>query len=96
MKDNDLIWQSRDEMDAPTNPLQSLRESYTRTSKDMAESKFDAWTYGIIAGWDDESYKELSVKHGWSDKQVSYNKLLHQNYLKAWNLFMNDIKTTTK
>lgn len=31
----EVVWQTRDEMDKPTNPLQSLRESLTRTSKDM-------------------------------------------------------------
>lgn len=80
-------WQSRDEMDAPTNPLQALHESFARSSKDMSENKFDAWLYGIILGWDD-AYEELAVKHNWSKEQVEYNKLLHKNYCKAWDLFM--------
>lgn len=83
-------WQSRDEMDAPTNPLQALYESFTRTSKDMGENKFDAWNYGVIIGWDD-AYKELAIKHNWSKEQVEYNKLLHENFNKAWNLFMDYI-----
>lgn len=83
---NDIKWQS---IDVVTNPLQSLLESYTRSSKDMAESKFDAWVYGIIVGWDDLSYTELAVKHNWSKEQVEYNKLLHDNYNECWNLFMD-------
>lgn len=78
-----LIWQTRNEMDAPTNPLQSMRESYCMSAKDMGEEKFDAWMYGIIVGWDDESYLELAKTHNWSKKTVEYNKLLHENYCKA-------------
>jgi hypothetical protein len=88
----ELKWQTRDEMDYPTNPLQALTESYTGTAKDMSENKFDAWNYGIIAGWDDASYSELSMKHNWSDKQVNLNKQLHENYKKAWSLFMDNLK----
>jgi len=86
--DDNLIWQTRDEMEDPTNPLQALRESYCRSPKDMGERKFDAWVYGIIVGWPDDAYAELSVQHKWSAEQVKYNKLLHQNYCLTWNLFM--------
>ncbi len=92
MEDEQLIWQTRDEMDAPTNPLQSMRESYCRSAKDMATEKFDAWMYGIIVGWDDDCYPDLAKAHNWSKETVEYNKLLHENYCKAWNLFMNDIR----
>ncbi len=84
-----LKWQDRSVMKDPTNALQVLCESYTRTSKDMGLCKFDAWAYGIIVGWDDESYAELKPMHGWTDEEIEYNKLLHQNYRKAWNLFMS-------
>ena len=87
--EDQIIWQSRDEMPAgPTNALQALRESYTLSSRNMSESKFDAWIYGIIVGWDDASYRELQPKHGWTDDQVLYNKLLHENYKQAWIEFM--------
>lgn len=88
MGNADLIWQTRDEVEWTINPMQSLVESYTLSSKDMGENKFDAWNYGIIAGWDDDAYSELSIKHNWSEKMVAYNKLLHQNFNSAWNLFM--------
>lgn len=88
-----LEWQTRDEMASPTNPMQALHESFARSPKDMAESKFDAWIYGIICGWDsDEVYEELSKKHNWSKETCEYNKLLHQNYQKCWSLFMDSIK----
>ena len=88
MEENDLLWQSRDEMDKPTNALQSLLESYTMTAKDMSENKFDAWVYGIIAGWDDDCYAELAQSHNWRPEQVAYNKMLHANYNEAWKLWM--------
>ena len=91
MNDNDLKWQTRAEMDVPTNPLQALRESFTRTSKDMCEAKFDAWTYGVIVGYDDDSYRELSKRFEWSAIQIDYNKLLHENYNKAWSLFIANL-----
>jgi len=84
----DCIWQTRAEMDAPTNPLQAIHESYGRSSKDMSEQKFDAWMYGVVVGWDDKSYEQLQKQHGWTNDQVAYQKKLHQNYIKAWNLFM--------
>lgn len=81
-----LKWQTRSEMDIPTNPLQALRETFCRTSKDMGTEKMDAWCYGIIVGWDDASYAELAVTHSWSPETVAYNKLLHENYEKCWAL----------
>jgi hypothetical protein len=87
-----LKWQTRDEMDSPTNALQALNESFTSSSKDMGQSKFDSWLYGIIVGWDNPSYAELSVRHNWSKEQIEYNKLLHNNYNKAWDLFMKNLK----
>ena len=89
MEEDKLPWQSRDEMAHPTNALQSLVESYTLTSKDMGENKFDAWVYGIIVGWDDESYDELASTHNWSAEQVTYNKMLHANFNEAWKLWMS-------
>ncbi|WP_417366925.1 hypothetical protein [Flavobacterium beibuense] len=67
------------------NPLKSLECSYATTSKDMAVSKFDAWCYGIICGWDDASYKDLQIIHSWSDNDVDLNKTLHENYIKLLN-----------
>lgn len=62
------------------NPLQSIRDSFIVTSKDMAATKFDAWIYGIVVGWDDDSYKELAKKYGWSPDEITLNKTLSKNY----------------
>jgi len=89
--EKEIIWQTRAEMDVPTNPMQALRESYAGSPKDMAEEKFDAWVYGIICGWDNECYDDLAKKHNWSKDTFEYNQLLHRNYQKCWSLFMESI-----
>ena len=81
----DCEWRVAD--DGPTeNPLQALVMSLCGTSKDMAEHKFDAYLYGVIVGWDDDAYETLRGQHGWSEDVVNYQKRLHQNFIRAWNL----------
>lgn len=93
MEDKKLIFQTRDQMPIPTNALQKLVEIFSFTSRDCSEDKMMACLYGIIAGWDDESYNKLKEKHKWSDEDIQMQKLWHQNYNKAWNLFMeNELK----
>lgn len=87
MKQEKLYWQRES---CPSNALQALVESFSKTSKDFGCNKFDAWVYGIICGWDDASYKELAAIHNWSNDQIEYNKLLHANYNNAWNLFIQN------
>lgn len=89
MERTELIWQTRDDMPQPTNPLQAITESYTRSPRDMSQWMFDAWIYGIVVGWDDASYEELSKKHNWSKENISYNKQLRQSYMELWNKFHN-------
>lgn len=89
MTDENLIWQTRDEMPTQTNPLQRLRETLAFTSRDCSEDKMIAFMYAVVMGWDDASYAELKAKHNWSDEDVRLQKLLHENYNKAWNAWMN-------
>jgi hypothetical protein len=70
----------------PENPLQSLTTSISSSSKDFSDNQYDAFLYAICVGWEDGSYAELKDKFGWSDKTIAYQKKLHQNYIKAWNL----------
>lgn len=89
MNDNELKWQTRNEMPTtPTNPLQRMRETFALTSRDCSEDKMIAFLYGIVMGWDDAAYDELKLKHNWSDEDVRLQKDWHKNYNKAWNLFM--------
>lgn len=88
----DCHWRIADD-GPPENPLQALVMSLCGTSKDMGEQKFDAYLYGVIVGWEDSAYDELKVRHNWSEQVVQYQKLLHQNFIKAWNLLTeNNIK----
>lgn len=89
MDDEKLKWQTRDEMEITTNPLQKLVEIFAFTSRDCSEDKMIACMFGIISGWDDESYAELKIKHKWSDADIELQKMWHINYNKAWNLFMS-------
>ena len=84
----ELIWQTRDEFPITTNPLQKLTEIFAFTSRDCSEDKMIACMYGIIMGWNDESYEELKLKHGWSDKDINLQKMWHENYKKSWNAFI--------
>jgi len=87
---SELKWQTRDEMDYPTNPLQKLAETLTGTSQDCGEDKMIAFLYGVIVGWSDASYAELKEKHNWSDESVLLQKMWHSNYNKAWELFIQN------
>ena len=88
----DVKWQTRDEMDIPTNPLQKLQEVFAFTSRDCSEDKMIAFMYGVISGWDDDAYAELKVKHNWSNKDVELQKAWHIEYKKAWNLYMGAVE----
>ena len=95
MIDNiELKWQTRDEMETPINPLQKLHEMLTFTSKDCGEDEMMACMYGIVIGWDDNSYAELKLKHKWNDEDIWLQKMWHKNYQKAWKLFMNAEENT--
>lgn len=84
MNDNELKWQTRDEMPTPTNPLQRMRETFAFTSRDCSEDKMIAFLYGIVMGWDDESYNELKKKHIyditalWGEAKTYYRNQLRE------------------
>ena len=84
----DLVWQNINDMPQPTNALQELVEILTRTSRDTGEDKMIACIYGIIVGWDDNAYKALKEQHGWIDDNIRFQKMWHENYKRAWSLFM--------
>lgn len=81
----DCEWRVADD-GPPENPLQALVMSICGSSKDFSKDKFDAYLYGVIVGWEDSSYEQLKVELGWTDSQIKYQKSLHQNLIKAWNL----------
>jgi hypothetical protein len=44
---------------------ESLEACMTSSPRDWAANERDAWMWGIIVGWDIESFAELRIKFGW-------------------------------
>ena len=82
-----LKYQTRAEMPVPSNPLQGLSEMLSTTSRDCGEDRLIAAIYGVVCGWDDESYKQLAVQHNWSKENINVLKMWHKNFNECWNLF---------
>ena len=61
-------------------PFESLYCTLAFATKDWSVDKNDAWLYGIIAGWDDDSLKELQLKFKWPDRSIKELKGLHSTY----------------
>ena len=59
-------------------PIDSINRVLAFASKDWSLDKNDAWIYGIVAGWDDESIEELKVKFQWSAGDIERLKLLNK------------------
>tara|TARA_Y100000310_G_scaffold213365_1_gene214292 strand:+ start:136 stop:384 length:249 start_codon:yes stop_codon:yes gene_type:complete len=66
-------------------PLESIDCTLAFAAKDWSIDKNDAWIYGIVAGWDDDSLLELKVRFRWTTETVNRLKKLHEafNKLKA-------------
>lgn len=58
-------------------PIESIDSVLAFATKDWSLDKNDAWIYGIVAGWDDDSLNELRVKFGWTRETVEELKRLH-------------------
>ncbi|SFB80662.1 hypothetical protein SAMN05421780_101563 [Flexibacter flexilis DSM 6793] len=84
MNNENLTWQQG----VPTNPLQRIRETFSRTSQDNAQDKWTAFLYAIIVGWNNASFEELKVKHNWTDEDIQMMKEWHESYNNLWNLFV--------
>lgn len=64
------------------NPLRSLGDSMAFDSRDWANNYRDAWLYGIVHGWEDESLAEMGPRFGWDEKTVVRLKRLHGRFKK--------------
>ena len=49
--------------------------------KDWGANKDDAWLYGIICGWDEDSIDELRAKFGWTDRDIDALKFRRKQFL---------------
>lgn len=81
-------------MNKTTCPLNSLEESLNFDSRDWSSNKKDAWIYGIISGWDEDSLKEISQKFNWDKETVNHLKDLHFKFngLKYMGESSSDLK----
>jgi len=61
-------------------PLESIDCTLAFAAKDWSIDKNDAWIYGIIAGWDDDSLEELQDKFQWTDSTIVRLKKLHNAF----------------
>ncbi len=59
---------------------ESLHNCLAFSPKDYSLEKRDAFIYGIIVGWDDESLQELANKFRWGKKQVDELKQLNAEF----------------
>lgn len=66
------------------NPLESIHDCIVFSCRDWAKDKRSAWIYGIVVGWDSDSYEEMMEKFKWSEEEVKRNIVLHGIYAKLW------------
>jgi hypothetical protein len=64
---------------ATINPFDSLHAAVCTTSRDMGETKLDAWIYGVVVGWD-TAMAELAAKYGWSEETCARLRHLHEAF----------------
>ncbi len=58
-------------------PLESIEIAMAFHVRDWTNHHRDAWIYGIVKGFDDESMKQMQDKHNWSNETVNRLKALH-------------------
>lgn len=58
--------------------IQSIMDTMIADDRDWSKDDTDAWIYGVLWGWDDDSYAELQEYHRWTDQEVLLNGVLHQ------------------
>jgi hypothetical protein len=58
--------------------LDSLRGSYAGDPRDWGQYRRDAWTYGVVLGWGEETAEDglplvehIGQRHGWSAENVA-------------------------
>ena len=60
--------------------LYSIYNAIALGPKDWSPTKNDAWIYGIVCGWDDAAYAELTPRFGWTSDMVERNRRLHRAF----------------
>lgn len=70
--------------------IDSLHSAIVFSSHDWSRDKRLAWVYGIIVGWDDDSFEELKERFGWSDKTIERLKKYHEEIEKVYKLYSDE------
>jgi hypothetical protein len=61
-------------------PIESLRSCLAFSSRDWSNNHRDAWLYGVVFGWDENSIAELKAKHKWSSSEVERLNRLRKKF----------------
>lgn len=68
-----------------TNPLSRLHNMIVTSAKDFSVETIDLYTYGIIVGWNDDSYTEFIFNNRMTIEQAKNNRLDHKAFMKLRN-----------
>lgn len=75
-------------------PMNALHDAIVFNSRDFATTKFEAWIYGIVVGWDDEdddgderdatgegsAMNSVAAKVGWTEQNVAHLRRLRAGW----------------
>lgn len=61
-------------------PQEALKLTIALNPRDWSLDETDAWLYGIICGWGDDSCLELRDEFGWSGDDIILMKILHKRF----------------
>lgn len=61
--------------------LESIECTIAFDVRDWSSDRRSAWIYGIVFGWDGESFDELSKQYGWDSADKIRLSKLHQQWL---------------
>jgi len=67
-------------------PMTAVGDVLAFSSRDWSTTKGDAWLYGIVLGWDDDSgddasaMDDVATRHGWTQDDVARLRRLHTNW----------------
>jgi len=62
---------------------ESLQNTIIFDPGDWGKRKRSAWIYGIIVGWDQDSLRELALRHKWDTAELARLQQLHLDFLNS-------------
>lgn len=62
------------------NALESLLESIVFSPLDWSANSYDAWVYGIVAGWSPEAMRDVADNYGWRPEKVAILRQYHREF----------------